>query len=241
MAHRPARLWSFAAAVALSLVLQPAASAPAGEGVFVPPNYAVATSIVGAYLVSGTEPGGAPEPAGKATITRVGSGEVYRLAEVVGTTNVEAICLRRDTLLGCGWSSGRPVGVAVYDLGSNGFEGTTLYPGATSPSVERLHGDPTALGDFKLQGVRPSGEAYDGIVTMIAGTAGVHRGIWSISGGFFAVGFGLRDGSSLVFGLNGEGSCGVVEYRIHPTGVLEGRWVDPLRGADVGTERLTRL
>lgn len=207
-----------------------------------PPTYGATTSIVGVYAISGTEPGGKPEPPGKATITRVGSGqpEVYRLVEEVGGTSVEAICLRRGSLVGCGWSSGRPLGVALYDPTSEGFVGAVLVEGTAAPARERLLADPATPGQLRIDGVRPGGDAYAGTFTVSEGPAGVIRALRAVPGEI-QLGFGLRDGGSLVFGLNHEGSCGVVEYRVEGAGVLEGHWIDPLRASQVGTERLTRL
>ena len=237
-----------AVAIAIGVALAPAITlgasgqAAAASTAFVPPPYnGGQPSIEGRYAVEGVEPGGKVAPTGVATITRR-AGDAYTMVEEIAGGTYPATCLRRGDLFACGW--GRPgviQNVVVYTPLDDALDGRWLASDRDGLGRERLvGGDVAAGGTWSIvEGAGPDGVGYGGtVVDQVAGE--VHRLVGS-TGGTMRFGFGLRDRDALVVGFDGTGSCGAVAYRIGAQGrTLVGRWVDPGRPTELGTETLRR-
>ena len=120
--------------------------------------------------------------------------------------------------------------VAVAFLGLVAFIGVASAQSA-SPSSLLL------ASRYEVAGTNPDGSRYSGTlaIEVISNTTYTVR--WDIAGGVYR-GFGMRmnDALSATYTLGGQ--PGLIMYRVHPDGALEGIWA--VRGqSGNGTERAT--
>jgi hypothetical protein len=212
---------------------------------FVPPPYAgggAETSIEGTYSVEGTEPGGNPEPGGTATIVHL-DGPRYEMSETINGATYHATCLRRASVLGCGWGRQDVMrGIAVYTGGAV-LEGEWWESGAPGLGREVLVGGDAVNGGTWtiLEGRDATAGAASYTGTAISRANGlIQTWSWTVSSTTW-YGWGVRLGGVVAVGFNLVGTCGVVVYEVRPGGGrLEGVWVDPGRPNALGTEILVR-
>jgi hypothetical protein len=213
---------------------------------FVPPPYAggvAEPSIEGSFSVEGTEPGGNPEPGGTANLVRVG-GPRYEMTETINGATYAATCLRRGSILGCGW--GRldvSRGIVVYSGGSSVLEGEWWESGAAALGHEVLAGGDAVNGGtwtiVEGRDATSGSVAYTGAAVSHANGL-IQEWTWTVNATTW-YGWGVRLGGVVAVGFNLARTCGVVLYEIRPGGGrLEGVWVDPGRPTALGTEILVR-
>lgn len=186
-------------------------------------------AIEGTFKVNGVSADGA-EYTGTSSIKKIG-GQMFKANWNLGK-KFEGVCFRDGSILSCGWSTKKDLGVVAYLIKDNGdLDGVWFEEQNTTIGKEYLvGGGSNLLGNYTIKtGETPQKKTYSGTVKV-----GFHNGVytfdWNFGGGKKLSGLGLRDGDVLSVGFNDTGNYGVLQYDIKGGAgkktMLVGRWVE---------------
>jgi hypothetical protein len=193
--------------------------------------------LAGAYRARATNPGMTGSYAADVVIKLTGA--YYSLDwRLAAGRNYRGVGIELPEFLAVGWGV-EDHHVFVYEISGSRLIGRWASAKSNGKLGEEVLEGPAGLnGNHQIvEGIDPSGAAYDGTVS-IAANGAVYRLQRRTSAGNAQGGVGIKKGNRLIVGAGPGGGAGVMVYTIQETG-LSGQWAQPASNM-LGTEYLTK-